>query len=63
MEQPQITIAFNAPAFDLVMEGLSLLPLGRAKPVYEALEAEARKQIAAFAEQQKPKRKPRSKPA
>jgi hypothetical protein len=63
MNQPQITITLQPAAFDLVMEGLSMLPLGRAKPLYEALEAEARKQIAAFAEQQKPKRKPRSKPA
>lgn len=60
-----VNLSLNPTAYQLVMEGLALLPLGRAKVLFELIEAEAKKQSEEFARsQRKPARsKPNQQPA
>jgi len=51
MSKPEFVVQLpplQVPAFQLIMEGLSLLPLHRSKGVYDALDAEAKAQLAAY---------------
>ena len=58
-DQFQITFAFSTGAYSLLMEGLSMLPLGRSKELFESMAAEAKRQADAFeaAKKAKPARK------
>ena len=48
----RIHISFSPEALALVMEGLSLLPLGRSRQLFDALDYEARRQGEAWRTQQ-----------
>lgn len=49
--EPRIHISFSPAALSLVLEGLALLPLGRSRALYDALDHESRRQSEAWREQ------------